>query len=139
TLGETRRPMTSRARATLLALATIAIPALGLAQFPLDQQGRHGLRDRYNQPQNHQKLDENIRKLNGDDPEARLEAVRALGEIDDRAALSALESLAKDGPDDVLRRLAVEAARKIRDRPAPAVVPPALAVDHRPAENAATR
>src|SRR5213594_4310776 len=203
TLGETRRPMTSRARATLLALATIAIPALGLAQFPLDQQGRHGLRDRYNQPQNHQKLDENIRKLNGDDPEARLEAVRALGEINepkaieyllqaandpdmririkaidtlgnahakeatglliqqlflrgtdlptkqrilaalgeigDRAALSALESLAKDGPDDVLRRLAVEAARKIRDRPAPAVVPPALAVDHRPSENAATR
>src|SRR5438093_1396239 len=107
TLGETRRPMTSRARATLLALATIAIPALGLAQFPLDQQGRHGLRDRYNQPQNHQKLDENIRKLNGDDPEARLEAVRALGEINEPKAIEYLLQAAND-PDMRIRIKAID-------------------------------
>src|SRR5206468_11765883 len=52
TLGETRPPMTSRARATLLALATIAIPARGLAQLPLDHPGRHGMRARYDEPQN---------------------------------------------------------------------------------------
>jgi HEAT repeat protein len=231
-LGETPAPMTGGR--TLLALAVIAIPTLGLAQIPLDSQGRRGLRDRYNQPQTSQKLDDTIRKFNGDDPEARLEAVRALGEINepkaieyllqaandpdmririkaidtlgnahakdatglliqqlflrstdlptkqrvlaalgkigdsratnpildilsrdidpavrgnaifalgeigDRAALPVLESLGKDGPDDVLRRLAVEAARKIRARPAPAVVPPALAVDRRTPEGAAS-
>jgi len=235
TLGETRRPMRGRVRAPLLALATITIPALALAQFPIDQQGRRGLRDRYNRPQTDQKLDENVRKLNGDDPEARLEAVRALGEINepkavdyllqaandpdtririkaidtlgnahakeatglliqqlflrdtdlptkqrilaalgkigdpraagpildilsrdidpavrgnaifalgeigDRAALAALDSFAKDGQGDVLRRLAIEAARKIRDRPAPPVVPPSLAVDRKPPESNATR
>ena len=220
--------------ATLLALAVIAFPTIGVAQIPLDSQGRRGLRDRYNGPQTNQKLDDNIRKLNGDDPEARLEAVRALGEINepkaieyllqaandpdmririkaidtlgnahakdasglliqqlflrstdlptkqrilaalgkigdtratgpildilsrdidpavrgnaifalgeigDRTALPSLESLAKDSPNDVLRRLAVEAARKIRARPAPAVVPPALAVDRRTPPGAAS-
>ena len=99
--------MTSRARATLLALATIAIPALGLAQFPLDQQGRRGLRDRYNQPQTHQKLDENIRKLNGDDPEARLEAVRALGEINEPKAIEYLLQAAND-PDMRIRIKAID-------------------------------
>jgi len=49
-----------------------------------------------------------------------------------------VQSLAKDGPNDVLRRLAVEAARKIRARPAPAVVPPALAVDRRTPPGAAS-
>jgi len=58
-------------------------------------------------------------------------AIFALGDIGDPAALPSLEALAKEGQDPLLRSLAAEAARKIRARPAPAVVPPALAVDRR--------
>ena len=65
------------------------------------------------------------------DPAVRGNAIFALGDIGDPAALPSLEALAKDGEDPLLRSLAVEAARKIRARPAPAVVPPALAVDRR--------
>ena len=65
------------------------------------------------------------------DPAVRGNAIFALGDIGDPAALPSLEGLAKDGEDPLLRSLAAEAARKIRARPAPAVVPPALAVDRR--------
>ena len=65
------------------------------------------------------------------DPAVRGNAIFALGDIGDPAALPSLEALAKDGQDPLLRSLAAEAARKIRTRPAPAVVPPALAVDRR--------
>ncbi|TMA55548.1 MAG: HEAT repeat domain-containing protein [Deltaproteobacteria bacterium] len=99
--------MRGRVRAPLLALATITIPALALAQFPLDQQGRRGLRDRYNRPQTDQKLDENVRKLNGDDPEARLEAVRALGEINEPKAVDYLLQAAND-PDTRIRIKAID-------------------------------
>jgi HEAT repeat protein len=64
------------------------------------------------------------------DPATRGNAIFALGEIGDRAALPPLEAIA-DSDDQVLRGLAQEAVRKIRNRPAPPVVPPALAVDRR--------
>ena len=64
------------------------------------------------------------------DPATRGNAIFALGDIGDRAALPPLEAIA-GGDDPVLRGLAQEAVRKIRDRPAPAVVPPALAIDRR--------
>jgi HEAT repeat protein len=64
------------------------------------------------------------------DPATRGNAIFALGEIGDRAALPPLEAIA-DSEDPLLRGLAQEAVRKIRDRPAPSVVPPALAVDRR--------
>jgi len=64
------------------------------------------------------------------DPATRGNAIFALGDIGDRAALAPLSAIA-DGDDPILRGLAQEAIRKIRERPAPPVVPPALAVDRR--------
>jgi len=58
-------------------------------------------------------------------------AIYALGEIGDRKALPKLETLAKTSDDENVRRLAGEAVRKINEKPAPAVVPPALAIDRR--------
>lgn len=58
-------------------------------------------------------------------------AIYALGDIGDRGALPKLEALAKDSEDESVRRLAAEAVRKIKEKPAPAVVPPALAIDRR--------
>jgi len=69
---------------------------------------------------------------------ARGNAIFALGDIGDPAALLPLRALAQNGKDESLRRLAQEAVRKIEQRPAPEVVPPALAVDRRGAEQAAT-
>ena len=65
------------------------------------------------------------------DPEIRGNAIFALGDIGDRAALPPLEKLANSEADRTLRALAQEAIRKIRERPEPTVVPPALAVDRR--------
>jgi HEAT repeat protein len=65
------------------------------------------------------------------DLEARGNAIFALGDIGDRKALPALEALAKNSPDENLRALAQDAIRKIQTRPAPAIVPPALAEDRR--------
>lgn len=64
------------------------------------------------------------------DPSVRGNAIFALGDIGDRTALAPLEKLAQGG-DPTLRPLAQEAIRKIKERPAPAVVPPALAVERR--------
>jgi HEAT repeat protein len=72
------------------------------------------------------------------DPRLRGNAIFALGDIGDPKALPALEALAKNEPDPMLRGLAAEAVRKIRERPEPAVVPPALAVDRRQQPPAAT-
>jgi HEAT repeat protein len=72
-------------------------------------------------------------------PSLRGGAIYALGDIGDRAALPKLERLAQAGDDENVRRLAAEAVQKIKDKPAPAVVPPALAVDRRgPAPTGAT-
>jgi HEAT repeat protein len=65
------------------------------------------------------------------DPATRGNAVFALGDIRDPAAISALEVLAKEGQDEPLRGLAQAAIKKIRERPQPSLVLPALAVDRR--------
>jgi HEAT repeat protein len=215
-------------RAAWLAAAAVALPVLVCAQVPLDQDqppsGR--LRDRYQKPQNTAKLSDDVRKLQSDDPEERLQGIKGLGEINepkaieylvaaandpdmririkaidtlgqikakdatplliqqlfmrdtdlgtkqrilaclgkigdtaatgpimdflardvdpglrgnaifalgdigDPTAVPALEAIARDG-DPALRGLAADSVKKIRARPAPAVVPPALAVDRR--------
>jgi hypothetical protein len=58
-------------------------------------------------------------------------AVYALGEIGDPRAVPELEKLAGATDDEALRTLATDTARKIRERPAPVVQPPALATDRR--------
>ena len=65
------------------------------------------------------------------DVAARGNAIFALGDIGDRSALPALQTLTTNTQDDNLRGLAQEAIRKIQTRPAPAVVPPALAEERR--------
>jgi len=63
-------------RVVPLALAVVLAPAVAPAQVPLDQEGpRTRLRDRYHAPQSAQKLSDNVRKLQSDDPEQRLEAI----------------------------------------------------------------
>ena len=61
----------------------------------------------------------------------RANAVYALGEIGDPRAIPGLEKLAGATDDEALRTLATDTARKIRERPAPVVQPPALANDRR--------
>lgn len=58
-------------------------------------------------------------------------AIYALGEIGERKALPKLEGLSQASSDDNIRRLASEAVRKINEKPAPPVVPPALVEDRR--------
>ena len=66
------------------------------------------------------------------DPSVRGSAVYALGDIGDRAALPTLERLAKQSTDENFRGLTQAAIRKIEQKPAPTVVPPALVRDRRP-------
>jgi hypothetical protein len=58
-------------------------------------------------------------------------AIYALGEIGDARAIPGLEKFASSSDEGALRTLAAETARKIRERPAPVVQPPALATDRR--------
>jgi HEAT repeat protein len=67
----------------------------------------------------------------GGDVAVRGNAIYALGEIGDKAALPPLEALEKNGDDDTLRALARTSAQRIREKPAPEVLPPALASDQR--------
>jgi HEAT repeat protein len=57
-------------------------------------------------------------------------AIYALGEIGDKSALPALERIAK-GDDAALRPIAQNAVSRIKQKPEPDVVPPALAADLR--------
>jgi HEAT repeat protein len=66
------------------------------------------------------------------DPAVRASAVYALGDIGDRTALPALEKLAKETSDENFRGLTQAAIKRIHEKPAPEVVPPALARDRRP-------
>ena len=63
-------------------------------------------------------------------------AIFALGDIGDQAALEPLRHIA-DGNDAALRTVAQNAMRKIRERPAPEVVPSALAQERQRARAAA--
>jgi len=64
------------------------------------------------------------------DTAVRGNAIYALGDIGDPSALPALEQIAQHDDDATLRGLATEAIRRIKEKPAPPVVPPAL-VDRR--------
>lgn len=64
------------------------------------------------------------------DPDVEGNAIHALGEIGDPVATPALQGIVRDG-DPALRPLAQAAIQKIRDKPAPEVIPPALAADRR--------
>jgi HEAT repeat protein len=66
------------------------------------------------------------------EPSVRGSAVYALGDIGDRKALPTLERLAKQSTDENFRGLTLSAIRKIEQKPAPSVVPPALIRDRRP-------
>lgn len=68
------------------------------------------------------------------DPAIRGNAIFALGDIGDPAALPGLKAIARDGHGDMMQRVAVEAIRKIEERPAPPVVVPALAGERHPGE-----
>jgi HEAT repeat protein len=100
-------------------MAAVALaPVLAAAQVPTDSQNpRARLRDRYKTPQNNQKLDENVRKLKGDDPTERLEAVRGLGEINDPKAIEHLMAAASD-PDMRIRVKAIDTLGQIRAKEA---------------------
>ena len=63
------------------------------------------------------------------DPSVRGSAIYALGDIGDRAALPALQRMAKQSTDENFRGLTLAAIRKIEQKPAPTVVPPALVRD----------
>jgi len=67
------------------------------------------------------------------DAAVRGNAIYALGDIGDRDAIPALEQLAQHDADPRLRALATEAIRRIKEKPEPPVVPPAL-VDRRRGE-----
>jgi HEAT repeat protein len=58
-------------------------------------------------------------------------AIFALGDIGDKEALDPLQRIAGDGTDPTLRSLAESAVHKIKSRPAPEVVPSALAQERR--------
>jgi HEAT repeat protein len=66
------------------------------------------------------------------DPSVRASAVYALGDLGDPAALPALQKLAKETSDENFRGLTQAAIKRIQQKPAPEVVPPALARDRRP-------
>ena len=70
------------------------------------------------------------------DRSIRGNAIFALGDIGDQAALEPLQHIA-DGNDAALRSVAQTAVRKIRERPAPEVVPSALAQERLRARAAA--
>ena len=117
--GETRAPMRWRV-GVALGLAAAIVPALVAAQTPFDPDGsgqRTRLRDRYRQPENSQKLADNIKKLNGDDPQQRLEAISALGEINDPKATEPLVAAAND-PDMRIRIKAIDTLGQMKAKDA---------------------
>jgi HEAT repeat protein len=98
--------MRSVTRAVVVLLAVAALPSLVGAQIPLDA-GRKRLQERYQKPASQQKLDDVVKKLNGDDPEARIEAVRTLGEMNEPKATEYLLQAAND-PDTRIRIKAID-------------------------------
>lgn len=63
--------------------------------------------------------------------ETRASAIYALGEIGDESALPPLEEIAERSDEQQLRDVAKVSIRRIRSRPVPTEIPPALAGDRR--------
>ena len=119
-LGTSSRRGEARLAALVaLAIAIVSVPTAVAQSLPLDTGGaRARTRDKYGKPQATQKLDENVRKLNGDDPEERLEAIKGLGELADgeKKAVDYLLQAAND-PEPRIRLKAVDTlgAAKVKD------------------------
>ncbi|HZP41831.1 MAG TPA: HEAT repeat domain-containing protein [Candidatus Binatia bacterium] len=110
-----RRALGSACAVLLLVLAPAALHA---QLAPIDQPGgTTRLRDRYKAPQGSQRLDDNLRKLRGDDPEARLEAIRGLAEANDPKATEALLGAASD-PDMAIRVKAIDTLGQMKAKEA---------------------
>jgi HEAT repeat protein len=93
---------------------------IAIAQTPFDQSqpsSTRGLRDRYKAPQNSQKLSDNIRKLQSEDSDERLEAISGLGEMNDPKATEYLVASAND-PDARIRIKAIDALGRIHAKEA---------------------
>ena len=112
-------PSSPFGRVGLLALVAAALlPVIAHAQLPGDPDNpRARLRDRYKQPANNAKLDDSVRKLKGDDPAERLEAVSALGQVDDPKAIEYLVGAASD-PDMRIRVKAIDTLGNIKAKEA---------------------
>ncbi len=114
-------PTSRRRPGAVGAFAWLVLPAVALAQpIPQDQQQgpRARLRDRYNRPQNAAKLDDALRKFNSDDPDTRLEGVRALAAVEgDKKATDYLLQAAND-PDSRVRLKAIDTIGNLRAREA---------------------
>jgi HEAT repeat protein len=111
-----RRP--DALRAALAALALVGLAVHARAQAPLEPEGpRQRLRDRYRSPQNSQRLDENVRKFKGDDPEERLEAIQGFGQITDPKATEYLVAAASD-PDMRIRVKAIDTLGQVKAKEA---------------------
>jgi len=103
-----------------LALAAALLAGSAHAQTPFDQDTgapRSRLRDRYQKPQNTQKLSDNVRKLESTDPEERLQAVRGLGELNEPKAIEYLVGAASD-PDMSVRIKAIDTLGQIKAKEA---------------------
>lgn len=117
--SRSRRRGPARRRAERLAIAALVlVPTLAAAQVPSDlDSGRTRLRDRYGgaagNAQSSQKLDENVRKLKGDDPAERLEGVTGLGQVKDPKAIEYLVGAASD-PDMRIRVKAIDTLGQIK-------------------------
>lgn len=112
------RGLRCRPTAALLLTVALACPTLAVAQLPIAQDsGRNRLRDKYRTPQNSQKLDENVRKLQSDDVTTRLEGVAGLGEVSDPKAVEHLVTAASD-PDMRIRVKAIDVLGQVHAKEA---------------------
>jgi HEAT repeat protein len=96
------------------------LPGIGIAQVPFEQdqpRSTRGLRDRYKGPQNSQKLSDNIRKLQSEDSDERLQAISGLGEMNDPKATEYLVASTND-PDARIRIKAIDTLGRIQAKEA---------------------
>lgn len=114
-----RRARRSRlsALATVLAAAACLVPVAVRAQPSPLEQPRQRIRDRYKTGGQGQRLDENVRKWNSDDPDERLEAVRGFGEVQDPKAVEYLLAAAND-PDMRIRVKAIDVLGQVQAKEA---------------------
>lgn len=99
-------------------LASLPAPGIAQAPFETDQpRSTRGLRDRYKSPQNSQKLSDNLRKLQSEDADERLEGIAGLGEVNDPKATDYLVASASD-PDPRIRIKAIDTLGRIQAKEA---------------------
>ncbi len=97
-----------------------SLPAIGVAQAPFEAdqpRATRGLRERYKGPQNSQKLSENVRKLQSEDTDDRLQAISGLGDMNDPKATDYLVASAND-PDARIRIKAIDTLGRIQAKEA---------------------